>query len=267
MADYLLGSPKNAGIYSYLTNNPISNPYHNKTKYGVEQGIDFAMAMHTPMYALADGFIVGMAFLACPGGVMAIESVIPIHGTPTEKPQRAVIYYQHMDVFAPGLVVNDSVVAGQLIGYSGGQLSGGYHNNQPACSSAAHIEIGINPPYPKPWNPHKLTPQVDPRPFLAAVARGETFDVVYTITAAPGFLPIAQALDDAQRFLPADTGSWITDLGRNTGPAMSRAIFMLIGLMFVFGVLFNLLRPVAEQVASTAGELGADAVKLGALAA
>lgn len=250
MATYLLGTKKSAGIYSYLTENPISNPYGHKTKYGTEVGVDFAMDLHTPVYALTSGPVVGVEYLDCPGGVLAVESPLVIDG----KERTAALYYQHMDLFTPTVLLpNARVVAGQLIGWSGGQLDGGYHPNQPKCSGGAHIEIGVNVHQGYPWNPNHRAPHVDPTPILARLVQGYAPDLHLIITTAPGFLPIAQMLDDAQRFHPMEGGidGAMRSTVRNLSPFIARGIFVVLGLLLVSGVLWNLLRPVAEGIGST----------------
>lgn len=122
-----------------------------------EDGNDFGLPYNTPVYSLTDGPVVGTGYYGG-GGVVSIE----------ENPQ-TIWYYQHLDenVVRPG----DQVVAGQLIGYSGGQLSGGRH---PAtcCSSGPHIEVGVNAPFGGFWNPRNVKPQRDPHPLLLAIEGG-----------------------------------------------------------------------------------------------
>lgn len=270
MADYLLGTPKDGGQFSYLTRYPITNPYGTRSGFGTEVGIDLGLPMHTPVYALADGTVLAAQYEDCPGGVISTQCHIPLHGRFNDQTdyKLACLYYQHMDVIQPSIIPGQPVKRGELLGYSGGQQGGGFHDNQPACSSGPHIEIGINPPiYKTPWNPNRLGPSVDPRPFLTALAQGHAPNLTLTVTTAPGFLPLAQALDDAERFRPFDGTNPIGSVFANGSPVVARAIFVLLGLVLVIGVLQHLLRPVVERAQLAAAQAATLAAETGELAA
>ena len=142
-------------------------------KFGVngETGIDIGThgKIDVPVYAVTAGKVIGAGYYGG-GGVVSEQSNINYGGI--NGP--ASIYYQHLDeVLAK---VGEVVSPGQLIGLSGGQLSGGHHPSSRLYSTGPHIEIGINAPYGKAnqsiWSP--LGPNVNPLGFFQALASGNT---------------------------------------------------------------------------------------------
>lgn len=147
----------------------------NNGKQSGETGIDIGQrglggkAINNPIYSVTGGTVVGAGYYGG-GGVVAIKSNINYDGI--NGP--ASIYYQHLnEVLAR---VGELVSPGQLIGLSGGQLSGGSHPSTRQFSGGPHIEIGINAPYGKAnqsiWSP--LGPNVNPKGFFQALASGNT---------------------------------------------------------------------------------------------
>lgn len=69
-------------------------------------------------------------------------------------------------------------------------------------------------------------------------------------TTAPGFLPIAQALDDAETFIGWDMAHPVDSIVGNLGAFFVRAIIVLIGFALVLGVISYILRtsPLAESL-------------------
>lgn len=124
-----------------------------------EAGIDLGLDLHTPITSLTLGTVISTGWYGG-GGVVCVASQIPGIGP-------ASVYYQHLDVIA---VQNNQVVhLGDLIGLSGGQLTGGYHPVT-CCSTGPHIEVGINPPPVSPlWK--TLGHNVDPLPWLKQLAQ------------------------------------------------------------------------------------------------
>lgn len=119
-----------------------------------EYGIDIGLPMGTPITSLTDGRVLGVGYPKCPGGVVSVESLV--------DGRMKSVYYQHLDVVVvrPG----DQVRVGQVLAYSGGQLSGGHHPAERMCSSGPHIEIGLNAPWGGVWHP--LGPNENPLPWL-----------------------------------------------------------------------------------------------------
>jgi hypothetical protein len=96
----------------------------------VEPGEDIGTPFHSQVTALESGRIESVSY----GGFgVRIDEVV---GSNT------VVYYQHLDELAPGLHAGSQITAGQLLGLSGGQLSGGEHPNSPLNSTGPHIEVG-----------------------------------------------------------------------------------------------------------------------------
>lgn len=110
-----------------------------------EQGVDLATPFHTPITALYAGTVrwAGRTQWSCgsSGGEVTIVCNVPGVGVMTS-------YYLHLDT--TDVNVGDTVQAGQQIGLSGGQLSGGQWPvvNCPSqgdiYSTGPHTEFGFN---------------------------------------------------------------------------------------------------------------------------
>lgn len=96
----------------------------------VEMGEDIGTPYGTPVTALQGGTVSAMT-----SGGFGDRIDINAGGSTVE-------YYQHLDAFAPGLHVGSQITAGELLGSSGGQLTGGQHPNSPLDSTGPHIEVG-----------------------------------------------------------------------------------------------------------------------------
>jgi hypothetical protein len=121
-----------------------------------EVGTDFGMKYHTPIYAVESGKVLGTGYYGG-GGVVSIEAAPTISE-----------YYQHLSHI--DVAENQTVSAGELIGYSGGQLpSEGGEHPATCCSGGPHLEWGINAPYGGMWHP--LGANVNPVPYLEALAQ------------------------------------------------------------------------------------------------
>lgn len=113
-----------------------------------EKGVDLATPFHTPITALYAGQVrwAGRTQWACgsSGGEVTIVCNVPGHGVLTS-------YYLHLD--QANVKVGDTVQVGQVIGLSGGQLSGGQWPvvNCPSrgdvYSTGPHTEFGFNAPW------------------------------------------------------------------------------------------------------------------------
>jgi hypothetical protein len=193
-------------------------------KFGVngETGIDIGThgKIDLPVYAVTAGKVIGAGYYGG-GGVVSEQSNINYAGI--NGP--ASIYYQHLDqVLAK---VGEIVSPGQLIGLSGGQLSGGHHPSSSQFSNGPHIEIGINAPYGKAnqsiWSP--LGPNVNPLAFFQALASGNT-DVL-GIGNGPTSIPIVSGVQDAVNNvtdLPSAIASLPQGITNSISTALSNAI-------------------------------------------
>ena len=102
----------------------------------VEWGFDIAMPYQTPVYAVESGQVIALNADFGAGGVVSLEV----------RPGLSE-YYQHLSAMTVHL--HQRVLAGSLLGYSGGQ-----YRSTGACtpvtvsawSSGPHLEFGINPP-------------------------------------------------------------------------------------------------------------------------
>jgi hypothetical protein len=95
-----------------------------------EPGEDIGTPYGTDVTALQGGIVTSAAYGPY-GGRVDINV-----GGQTE------IYYQHLDYIEPWITPGAHVSAADLLGTSGGQLSGGMHPNNPANSTGPHIEVG-----------------------------------------------------------------------------------------------------------------------------
>jgi hypothetical protein len=137
-----------------------------------EGGVDLASPGGTPVYALADGEIIGAGNFwhnppnvlqnlgGNPGyGVLTTRVNVPGYGTQD-------LYYQHIDL-APNIAqcpngCGQHVAKGQLIGY--------------VHPGVNEVEMGFNANWGPPWQPngaaHPGPWATDPRPMLAALMNG-----------------------------------------------------------------------------------------------
>src|SRR5439155_26201397 len=106
---------------------PISQAFNPP----IEPGVDVATPFHTPITALNPGKVVAVSY----GGFGARVNVQTAPDT--------IQYYQHLDTIAPSLHTGSPVTAGEELGLSGGQLSGGSRPNSPQNSTGPHVEFGI----------------------------------------------------------------------------------------------------------------------------
>lgn len=143
--------------------------------YGVhgEKGVDLGTPFHTPITALYAGTVrwagrTEWSNGTSSGGEVTIVCNVPGYGIKTS-------YYLHLDVVyvKPG----DTVNQGDVIGLSGGQLSGGnwpvVNKGNIILSTGAHTEFGFNAPWVS--GPGS---QIDPT-FAILQARSNTLPITY----------------------------------------------------------------------------------------
>jgi murein DD-endopeptidase MepM/ murein hydrolase activator NlpD len=120
------------------------------------QGEDIPMPMDTPVTALFSGKISSQYYDAS-GGTEIIQASDPaqLKGIPY-------YYFVHLDNFVNGLSVGNTVVPGQIVGYSGGQNQGGSHPAAPQYSSGPHLEIGLSKSNSIPYTLATITPDLNP---------------------------------------------------------------------------------------------------------
>jgi hypothetical protein len=99
--------------------------------------VDLGMPMGTPITAIYAG-VVKIADYAMWGGQPGGGEVFvqPDGGGPQ-------YYFYHLDEIAQGIQPGAKVAAGQLIGWSGGQNSGGNHPVSPMWSNGPHLHTGF----------------------------------------------------------------------------------------------------------------------------
>ena len=194
-----------------------------------ETGIDIGLPYHTPVYAVTPGTVLGVNPQYGGGGVASIDSVI--NGSGINGP--ASVYYQHLSdiIVQPG----QSIQAGQLIGYSGGQLGYGQNPSSSKFSSGPHIEVGLNAPYGGAWHP--LGPNVNPLGFLQGLANGTggaapTGATAGTATGTPLVSGGGSILSPTDWVTAIQAG--FTDAFQRVGLITFGALIVLVGLVVLF---------------------------------
>jgi hypothetical protein len=262
---YVLGTAKSSAA-PWLTLYPVTQFFGTNGETGIDLGTPFG----TPITALVTGKVLGDGYY---GGGGVVSQEMNLNGQP------ASLYYQHLDRIAPGIVAGVMVQAGQLIGYSGGQLSGGSHPSSSQFSTGPHTEVGVNAPYGGMWNPYNYGPNINPLLFLpqllaglpanaagvsgaAQVVSGNVGATTIRVTTAPGFGPIAQSLHDSQAFVPLSVNP-LQGLSVNPGDALihdagavvSRGIVVAVGFLIVGAVVVSAATQFAQQQGALAGQV------------
>lgn len=250
---YVLGDKPTTSAFPWLTENMITQHFGANG----ETGIDIGMAMDTPITSPVAGKVVGVS-VDPTGAYVGIQTKL--------SGQRVNLYIQHLDYTV--VSKDQTVQPGTLIGYSGGQLSGGVHPANPKYSTGPHIEIGFNAPWASGRNPDHLGPNFDPLPALQALALGGVSQgvaglssgIVASTTTHEGFGSIAIALDHAEQFPGFDLGNIPGSIFGSVGAFTLRAIIVGVGLMLILGVISYALRRPAETVVNVGKALAPAAV-------
>lgn len=127
----------------------VNFPVTQKFGQNGETGIDIGTPQDTTLGALNAGMVV-YADYGPEGGDVWVKV----------KQGASYIYneYVHLDNIL--VATGQNIALGQVIGLSGGQLSGGLHNAQKPYSSGAHTEFGIYTGYKQPKT------AIDPTAFI-----------------------------------------------------------------------------------------------------
>lgn len=141
---------------------PVTETYNPPSEYG----IDIATPYHTPITAPFGGQVFQADYQPW-GGEVGIKANVPGYGLVNE-------YVQHLDLVnvSPG----QTVTAGQVLGLSGGQTSGGNHPTSPQYSSGPHTEIGFGAPWiggGSNFDPTKalsMATNIDPSSIVSSIA-------------------------------------------------------------------------------------------------
>lgn len=113
-----------------------------------EGGVDIGTPNGTPVYAIADGTVVGAGYWKDSGhGVVTTRVNVPGAGLQD-------LYYQHIQI-DPSVKIGQTVTRGQKIGVIG---------------PFNEIEMGFNAQWGQPWGTNHPGPWIaDPRPWLNAI--------------------------------------------------------------------------------------------------
>lgn len=88
-----------------------------------------------------------------------------------------------------------------------------------------------------------------------AAGGGQQSSILYQATANDGFLPIAQALDDAEQFTPFDITNPVGSIAANVLPFISRLIIVILGILLIIAVLSWYVRQREARVEQVLPEL------------
>lgn len=107
--------------------------------------MDFAVPQDTPIVDPLGGVVrqserTNWGDGTTSGGLVSIKSFIPGLGDETE-------YFLHLDSIAPGITPGQVTMPNQVIGYSGGQTSGGNWPTSTKYSTGPHLEYGFDAPF------------------------------------------------------------------------------------------------------------------------
>ena len=300
MAEYVGGhSSPTKSQFDWLTQFPITQLFGANGETGIDIGTNY----HTPITSLTAGQVLGVGYYDG-GGVVSVAC--DVNG------QKAAIYYQHFDTIDAAIIPGAAVKAGQALGLSGGQLRGGSHPSSPRYSNGPHMEVGFNAPYGGIWNPHHYRPNFNPlqtlekileggivggalqgaadatagivglEQLLTGLLRGYWFSSrvsgnvgagVVQISTQPGFMPVAQAIHDAETFRPIEPTNIFGSLIHDAGVVIFRAMVAAVGLLILFAILarvsqraYNGAAQGINDTAQTVGSVVNVAAKIGALA-
>lgn len=121
---------KDAEGVSYVDSWFAPRSYGGNRKH---EGTDLMAANNTrgyfPILSITDGVVENMGWLEQGGYRIGIRSV-----------SGGYFYYAHMDTYAPGLKIGDSVIAGQLLGFMG---DSGYGTEGTIGQFDVHLHLGI----------------------------------------------------------------------------------------------------------------------------
>lgn len=200
------------------------NPWNNFMQVWNGQpinGDDIAMPEGTPVTAIFPGTVTSQ-YVDSSGGVQIIKV-----DNPSQTRGVPYYYFAHFDTFASGLKQGDHVNAGDVIGTSGGQNSGGTYNASPQWSTGPHIMIGLSKANSIPTG-KQVTPDLNPS-WLISYASGQKLPVQQTDFSqqVPASL---NPIQDFQDFITGKATSVVTKWGE------AIAIFILALLLVIIGI-------------------------------
>lgn len=222
-----------------------------------ENGVDIKMPVGTPVYALASGPVVGQGYYGG-GGVVSVE-----------QNKGRVWYYQHLDLIEPSIEKGNTkqVQAGQLLGWSGGQSTGGHHPSSLKFSDDGtghgwpHIEVGVNAPWGGIWGPmSEKGPNVDPLPILKSIAQSggsattgtPTEQTAFTTPGIPGPQDFVNAIGTWLKSTFGVLFTWLTDPLRILKLVAGGVLIFTASQIAIAGIGRELAGPAVEAAATMA---------------
>ncbi len=209
------------GLYDWLGYG-ISHGYYSSAVNGIGDtphfSVDYGTPIHTPITALFSGTVVKQR-TGLPWGTEVF-----IQPDNTRIPQ---YYYYHLDTLNTSL--GQHVNAGDVLGLSGGQNSGGSNPSTPAMSSGPHTHVGFFTSFVSVRNNFGNTETIpfgpDITPALQALAKGAN---VANIPNTPG---ITQTQPSG---IPVGTQAFFIDTGQKIGLIVVSLTLLGVGSFFLF---------------------------------
>jgi len=125
--------------YQYPVSHGYITQYEGQGTDTPHYALDLATPIDTPLYFPDSGTIVQEDFAVWNGKAGGGE-IFLLPDDPLNHPYEE--YFYHLDNFAPNVKVGTHVNAGDVVGFSGGQNSGGSHPTDTMWSSAPHTHFG-----------------------------------------------------------------------------------------------------------------------------
>lgn len=226
---------------------PISHGYYPNydanTPDTPHYAVDIGMPMDTPITAIKSGKVVQADYAVWNGAAGGGEIFVKPDDGSTEY------YYYHLD--QNQVVAGQHVNAGDVVGLSGGQNSGGSHNTDPMWSTGPHLHVGY-------FTSFTNTP-VGTRP--------EGPDITPTITYLKMSGGSSPPLTPTQQAAASSSGGSVNQLSpaqatQLASSGLTKIAIFFVALALVGGGAYLLFR---KQINATVKK-GVDAAKLAALA-
>lgn len=237
-----------------------------------ELGVDVGTPFHTNITDIFSGTVVDAGYHAW-GGQVDIATTLP-------NGQHVIEQFLHLDQIAAGITTGAQVVAGQFLGLSGGQTSGGAHPASTQFSTGPHTEFGLYSGTPG------ASTALDPTAYLAygsgAGIGGSTpmpssppsfwqqvvQDVFGFMPEGPQYNASAGTVAPSQQYTAATSGipDAIGALGARLQQSVANAGLILLALVFVAFGLALLLWPAAKEAAQGTAETAGKVAEVAAVA-
>lgn len=210
------------GLYDWLGYG-ISHGFYSSGISGVADSPHFANDIgtpyHTPITALFPGTVVSERT------GLGWGTEIFIKPDNTNLPE---YYYYHLDTLQPS--IGQHLNAGDVIGLSGGQNSGGQNPSTPQFSSGPHTHIGFFDSFVTMRNNFGSAETVpygpDITPYITALSKGASISAIQPVNT-----PVNQT---SKPGIPVGTQSFFVGIGQKIGLIVVALTLLAVGALFLF---------------------------------